>query len=244
MNFQTLLFDVDDTLLDFQAAEDQALQRLFREKKVAWSPAIKEAYQQVNQQLWRDYELGKISRNEVTDTRFGKFFATLNQRVDSPKMDQQYRSYLAQGSQLLANSREIVADLAQKADLYIVTNGVSDTQRNRLTKAGLLPYFKDIFVSEETGYQKPMKEFFDYVFQRIPNFKASETVIIGDSLTSDIQGGQGAGIATVWLNPEQQPLLPGITPTYEIRQLAELYQILGSDNPLANRKKSLATGQK
>lgn len=243
MLYQTLLFDVDDTLLDFQAAEDQALRRLFAEVGVPWSTDVKATYQQVNQQLWREYERGQISREEVTGTRFGKFFAAFQQPVDSLKMDQLFRKYLAQGSQRLENSLEIVADLAQKADLYVVTNGVSETQRKRLAKADLLPYFKDLFISEETGYQKPMKAYFDYVFARIPDFHPDKTIIIGDSLTSDIKGGQNAGIATVWLNSQGQPPQKGITPTYEIRHLKQLYQILEGDKHPSDSKKQPQTCQ-
>lgn len=226
MNYRNLLFDVDDTLLDFKAAEDQALKQLFAETGVDWSQDLKERYQTVNHQLWQEFEQGQLSRDEVTGGRFGRFFATLDREVDSQAMDRQYRYYLAQGSQLLENSKEIVADLAKKANLYVVSNGVSETQYSRLRAAGLLPYFKDIFVSEDTGYQKPMREYFDFVFKRIPNFEKQQTLIIGDSLTSDIKGGQTSGIDTVWLNPHAQPLLPMIRPTYEIRHLQELYQIL------------------
>lgn len=226
MNYRNLLFDVDDTLLDFKAAEDQALKQLFADTGVSWSQDLKERYQAVNHQLWQEFEQGQLSRDEVTGGRFGRFFATLDRKVDSQALDRQYRHYLSQGSQLLENSKEIVADLSGKADLYVVTNGVSETQYSRLQAAGLLPYFKGIFVSEDTGYQKPMKEYFDFVFKRIPDFEQQQTVIIGDSLTSDIKGGQAAGIDTVWLNPKAQPLLPQIRPTYEIRHLEELYQIL------------------
>ena len=88
-------------------------------------------------------------------------------------------------------------------------------------------YFKDIFVSEEVGYQKPMKEYFDFVFERIPNFSREKTMIIGDSLHSDIQGGQQAKIQTVWLNPTSAPATPTIQPNYTIQQLDELLPILG-----------------
>src|SRR5690606_32564259 len=110
--------------------------------------------------------------------------------------------------------------------LYIVTNGVPETQYKRLKNAKLDHYFKHIFVSVEIGYQKPMKEFFDYVFERIPDVKLEETLIIGDSLSSDIQGGINAGIDTCWFNRNRKQNQSPFKPTYEIHDLKELYSII------------------
>ncbi|BCA86575.1 putative HAD-hydrolase YfnB [Enterococcus saigonensis] len=228
MNYSTLLFDLDDTLLDFKAAEDHALQELFNTMNTTLTPEIKKYYKTMNRHLWADYEQGKISRQEVTDSRFKKLFANLGKNVDGSQLDQKYRHYLTQGHQLLGNSRRIIADLANKADLYVVTNGVSKTQYKRLEDAKLLPYFKDIFVSEDTGYQKPMPEYFDYVAKRIPHFVAQKALVIGDSLTSDIKGANNAGLDSVWLNPEAKQLLPDVKPTYEVKDLEQLYPILGT----------------
>ena len=161
-------------------------------------------------------------------SRFEKLFAALGKTVDGPQLDQKYREYLTQGHQLLGNSRAIIADLAAKADLYVVTNGVSQTQYKRLKEARLLDYFKDIFVSEDTGYQKPMPEYFDYVTNRIPHFVAKKALVIGDSLTSDIKGANNAGLDSVWLNPDAKQLLPDVKPTYEVKVLEQLYPILGT----------------
>lgn len=111
-------------------------------------------------------------------------------------------------------------------DLYIVTNGVSETQDKRLRASGLQPFFKNVFVSEDTGFQKPMKEYFDFVFARIPSFSLEQGLIIGDSLSSDIRGGILAGMDTCWFNPKKKPNNTEIEPTYQIQKLEELYQIL------------------
>ncbi|KAF1300952.1 MULTISPECIES: YjjG family noncanonical pyrimidine nucleotidase [Enterococcus] len=224
MKYKNLLFDVDDTLLDFQAAENEALKALFQEEGLQLTPAIKTSYQALNHQLWQEFEQGKRQRDEVVNQRFSLLFQQFGKRVDGTKMESHYRQFLNQGHQLLGNSREIIADLADKAELYIVTNGVSATQYQRLTDAKLLPYFKNVFVSEDTGFQKPMKEYFDFVFERIPQFEKKETVIIGDSLTSDIEGGIQAGIDTIWLNPAKAAA--SIAPTYQISKLDEIYTIL------------------
>lgn len=226
MRYKTLLFDVDDTLLDFKDAENQALQSLFQEVEIELTPEIEQTYKVLNQQRWKEYEKGNMTSAEVVNDRFGILFEHLGKQVDSPAMEKRYRYYLNQGHKRLGNSLEIVQDLADKAELYVVTNGVATTQYQRLTDSKLLPYFKDIFVSETAGYQKPKREFFDYAFARIPELKREETIIIGDSLTSDIQGGKNAGIDTVWLNPVENVEEPNIKPTFQIRNLEEIYGIL------------------
>lgn len=225
MRYNTLLFDVDDTILDFKAAELQGLSKLFGNHGYELSDELLNSYQTLNQQLWKDYEENKRTREEVLNTRFGLFFEQLGKKVDSAAVEKEYRQYLNQGAQRLGNSLEIIADLSDKANLYVVTNGVAKTQYQRLEAAQLLPYFKEIFVSETIGYQKPRVEFFDHVFRHIPKVDLSKTVIIGDSLSSDIQGGINAGIDNIWLNPHGQNS-DKIQPTYMIQTLDELYEIL------------------
>lgn len=226
MRYNTLLFDVDDTLLDFQAAEKQALTQLFATEGLTNSPELEDRYKTMNHQLWAAFERGEKTRDEVINQRFGLFFEALGVRVDSVDLERRYRKFLEEGHQLLGNSYQIVADLSKKADLYIVTNGVSQTQHRRLKDAKLVPFFKAIFVSEDTGYQKPMIEYFEYVFARIPQFDKAATVIIGDSLTSDIKGGINAGIDTIWLNSKSEQASDEIHPTYTINQLDSIYRIL------------------
>jgi 2-haloacid dehalogenase len=226
MKYKTLLFDVDDTLLDFKDAENQALHSLFKEVGIHLTPEIEKIYKTLNHQRWQEYEKGNMSSEEVVNGRFGLLFEKLDKKVDSPAMEKRYRHYLNQGHKRLGNSLEIIQDLSQKADLYVVTNGVEATQMQRLTDSELLPYFKDIFISEVAGAQKPKKEFFDYAFARIPKLNKTETVIIGDSLTSDIQGGHNAGIDTIWLNSTEKP--EPIQPTFQIESLEEIYTILAN----------------
>lgn len=224
--YQTLLFDVDDTLLDFKAAERTALHLLFEEQKISLTDEITKHYKIINQGLWKAFEEGEIDRDEVVNTRFSTLFKEYGQEVDGPLFEQNYRRYLEEGNQLIDGAFEFVQQLQSKYDLYIVTNGVSKTQEKRLRNSGLHSLFKDIFVSEDTGYQKPMKEYFDYVFARIPNFSVEKGLIIGDSLSADIKGGHLAGLDTCWFNPGRNSNQTGIVPTYEIQSFDELYEIL------------------
>lgn len=234
--YQTLLFDVDDTLLDFGAAEDAALRLLFDSQKMPLTTEIKAHYQTINQGLWRLFEEGKIDRDEVVNTRYSLLFKEYGHEVDGALLEKNYRSFLEEGHQLVAGALELISDLQSKYDLYIVTNGVSTTQDKRLRGSGLYPSFKGVFVSEDTGYQKPMKLYFDYVFARIPNFSVEKALIIGDSFSADIVGGQLAGLDTCWFNPAMKSNDTEIVPTYEIQKLDELYRILNIDKKSADRQ--------
>ncbi|MBE7105320.1 noncanonical pyrimidine nucleotidase, YjjG family [Bacillus cereus] len=224
--YTTLLFDVDDTLLDFQKAEKTALHMLFEKKNIPLTAEIESHYKKINKGLWDAFEEGKINRDEVVNTRFSTLFKEYGQEVDGILFEENYRSYLEEGNQLIQGAFEFIQNNQSKYDLYIVTNGVSKTQDKRLRNAGLHPLFKDIFVSEDTGFQKPMKEYFDYVFERIPNFSAKKGLIIGDSLNADIKGGHLAGLDTCWFNPEKKLNNSGVVPTYEVRNFDELHDWL------------------
>lgn len=228
-NYKFLLFDVDDTLLDFKSSEKAALQSLFEEQRIPFTETIAQTYSRVNQKLWQAYEMGEISRETIFNTRFSVVFEELGQAVDGEVFERHYRHLLGEGHDLIDGSLKLIQDLSNQYDCYVVTNGVSDTQYRRLTDAQLLPYFEGIFVSEDTGFQKPMKAFFDHVFARIPHFDPERALIIGDSLTSDIQGGINAGINTCWFNPEQKENHTAILPTYEIQHLSEIYSLLAGN---------------
>lgn len=227
--YQYLLFDIDDTLLDFQATEKMSLQLLFEQEQLLLTQEIEQHYRSFNQSLWRSFEEGKITRDTLLNTRFATFLKEYGKVVDGAFMEKSYRSFLEQGHHLMDGALDLISRLADQYELYVVTNGVSKTQDRRLRDSGLHPLFKKVFVSEDTGFQKPMKEFFDYVFARIPDFSPDKALIIGDSLLADMAGGKQAGMDTCWINPEKKPDDIHVMPTYEIRHLNELYKIIGRE---------------
>jgi 2-haloacid dehalogenase len=231
--YKTLFFDVDDTLLDFGAAEKLALRLLFDEHHLPLTSEIEDQYKKVNHGLWKKFEEGKMGRDEVVNTRFSILFNEFGKEVDGELLEKNYRSYLEQGHQLVNGAFDLITALHNQYDLYIVTNGVSNTQDKRLRDSGLFPFFKKIFVSEDTGYQKPMKEFFDYVFARIPYFEVEQALIIGDSLSADIKGGELAGMDTCWFNPKMKLNHTDIIPTYQIQNLDELKRVVAVKDRMA-----------
>ncbi len=226
-DYQFLLFDLDDTLLDFGAAEKIALPKLFAAHEIPLTPEIEAVYHEINSGLWQALEEGKITREQLMETRFGKTFEQLGRHVNGREIDEEYRSYLAESKVFVEGALEVIQALSPYYELYITSNGVSNTQSKRLEVTGLAPYFKQVFVSENTGYQKPMKPFFDFVFEHIPNFDPTKAMIIGDSYSADIMGGAGAGIDTCWLNPHKNPTKV-VQPTYMIEKITQLVTILGN----------------
>jgi 2-haloacid dehalogenase len=234
MSYNILLFDVDDTLLDFEANEIDSLHNLFQQHGYSFSDQMFQVYNSVNQQLWTDYENGYIPLEQVLNTRFSETMFKLGKIVDGAEWEKQYRELLGNGHQLIDGAYEVCQSLAESHRMFVVTNGLAKTQRKRLKLAGLYGFFEDVFDSESVGFQKPSKEFFDYVMNHIKDFKVSETLIIGDSLTSDIKGGLMSGIDTCWLNRKGQKCPQEIQSTYMISSLTQLTAICTPDKNESN----------
>ncbi|NEW66149.1 noncanonical pyrimidine nucleotidase, YjjG family [Carnobacteriaceae bacterium zg-84] len=224
-NYKTLLFDIDDTLLDFKKAEHIAFKQLLAHHNIDYTDTTFQLYLSINEPLWKDYELGKLDRATVLSSRFEQFFAHYQLSVSGKECDILYRSYLTIGNQLLDGALELIDTVSKTHQLAIVTNGVYDTQMARLKNNGLLPYFKHIFVSDKVGFQKPDKRFFDTIWQEMNITDTSSVLIIGDSLGADIKGGQNAGIDTCWINPTHQPNTLSHPITYTVDALQDLYTL-------------------
>lgn len=226
MQITSILFDVDDTLLNFKAGQRQAIDKLFTEQGLVLTTTMRELYEAKNDQLWSDLEKGLVNREYVLAERFTYIFKEYGLVKDGAEMDQIFRAHLANETIFMEDALEIVKELSQSYNLYIVTNGVAVTQYRRLEKSGLAPFFKGVYISEEVGYQKPMNEFFDCVFEKSPEIVKEETIIVGDSLTADIQGGLNTGIQTCWYNPEKQTNTTSVSPDFEINHLKQLKKII------------------
>lgn len=222
----TVFFDLDDTLLDFTRAEREALTRAFRLFDIDPTPAVLDRYHQLNRQQWELLEEGKLTRFQVLLRRFDLLFAELGLIRSSQQVCDAYEDFLAQGHWFIPGAESLLAALVPQYDLYLASNGASAVQRSRLKSAGILPYFKGIFISEELGADKPAPAFFSACFAAIPDFNPARTLMVGDSLTSDIRGGHNAGLRTCWFNPGAAPHRPDIVPDFEITALEQLPGLL------------------
>lgn len=223
---KTIFFDLDDTLLDFTRAEREALTRAFRTFDIDPAPAVLDRYHVINREQWELLEEGILTRGQVLTRRFDLLFEELGVRCSSREVCDCYEDFLAQGHWFIPGAVELLAELAPRHDLYLASNGAAAVQRSRLKSAGISPYFKGIFISEELGADKPSPAFFAAAFTAIPDFDPASALMVGDSLTSDIRGGRNAGIRTCWFNPHGKPVRTDITPDYTVAALNQLPALL------------------
>lgn len=224
--YEVLLFDVDGTLLDFDKAETKGIEGLLTHFQVPVTEENRKKYHFVNKKYWEMLERGEITRDQVLSLRFEEYFGDFGIRVDGTEVDGIYRKFLNESTYLVDGTIELLEQLKENYALYIVTNGVADTQYKRLGASGLDRYFQGIFVSEEAGSQKPQMEYFEYCFQKMGRRDVENMLIIGDSLTSDIRGGNNAGIDTLWFNPHGQENTAGVHVDYEAGTLSDIGAML------------------
>ena len=221
-----LLLDLDDTTLDFHKAERIAIAKSIRDFGVEPTEAVLGRYHVINKWHWEQLELGKMTREEVLVGRFAMLFEEMGIAVDAVDVARAYEKNLAIGHYFLPGAEEAVDALHKKYRLFLVSNGTASVQKGRMTSANLYRFFEKVFVSQEIGHNKPAKAYFDACFAQIPDFDPATAVIVGDSLSSDIQGGINAGIKTCWVNPSHATPKNGIVPDYEIEALHQLPALL------------------
>ena len=227
MTYKFLLFDLDHTLLDFDTAEDVALTQLLKEEGVTDIQAYKDYYVPMNKSLWKDLELKKITKQELVKTRFSRLFAHFGIEKDGVYLAERYQFYLAQQGQVFSGAMELLDSLIDRGyELYAATNGITTIQTGRLEQSGIAPFFKEIFISEQLHTQKPDAAFYEKIGARIPNFNKNHALMIGDSLSADIQGGNNAGIDTIWYNPHHLENKSLAQPTYEVDSYQALLDCL------------------
>ena len=223
---RNVLFDLDDTLFDFHKAEKIALTKTLVHFGIDPTEETLALYSTINAAHWKRLELGEISREEVKVGRYRELFKTIGIECNPVKATAYYESMLAIGHYFMPGAPELLGELYRKDRLYIVSNGTAKVQEGRIGSSGIAKYMDGIFISQILGANKPDKQFFDICFAEIPDFSLSETVIIGDSLSSDIKGGINAGITTVWFNPKGIENDSDIKPDYTIKELSEVPGLL------------------
>lgn len=209
MQIQNFFFDLDDTILDFHAAEHRAVSLTLEHFGVKPTEAMCALYSKLNLEQWKRLEKGEITRAEVKINRFARFFEQTGLDVVPEQAAKFYETRLSEGYFFMPHALELIQSLYGKYRLYIVTNGTARVQEGRIADAGIAKYFDGIFISELIGADKPSQAFFDACFAKIPDFCKEKTILIGDSLSSDIHGGKTAGLYSVWYNPRHEKLPQG-----------------------------------
>ena len=227
MKFDVILWDMDGTLLDFKIAQKEAITQVFRTIHKPLTDDIIDLYSRINESYWKRLELGEVTRPELLVGRFRRLFEELGMNdVDVDSVRKEYEEVLGNVYEYIQDSLGLCKMLQPKCKQYIVTNGIAGTQNRKIKLSGFRDCMNDCFISEDADYEKPNPKFFEYTFSKIPNFDPERTLIVGDSLTSDIKGGALAGIKTCWFNPERKEITGDYKPDYEIEHLWDVLRIL------------------
>lgn len=227
MKYEIIIFDADETLFDFKKSERDAFKNTTLEFNMEYDENYQlKIYHDINELIWKEFEEGFITQEKLKVERFKRLSDKLNINFDEYEFAKSYMKHLTNGSFLYEDSLELVKKLHNNYKLSIVTNGLKNVQDNRIRKSIIAKYFEDIVISEEVKVSKPNPKIFEYALKNINHTDKSKVLMVGDSLTSDIQGGINFGIDTCWYNPSGAPNLSGITPTYEISNLMELKDTL------------------
>ena len=223
-----LFLDLDDTIFDFHKSEHIALSKTLRFFGLEPTQEVLDRYSVINRAHWERLERKELTREQVLVGRFAVLFQEKNISAEPVKAARKYEEYLSQGHHFLPGAEAALPRLAAKYKLYLASNGTAKVQAGRLASSGIGKYFAEIFISQEIGANKPDKVYFDRCAAKIPGYDPKKAMIVGDSLTSDIQGGINAGMTTVWVNPNHKPHPEHIVPDYQIEYLSQLEALLDS----------------
>ena len=228
---KTVLWDVDGTLLDFDAAERAAIRTLFSEFGLGTcTDAMLQRYAVINTAFWQRLERGELTKAQILVGRFEQFFREYG--IDpgiAPAFNDRYQLTLGDTIVFRDDSKNIVKALKGRVEQYVVSNGTVAAQTKKLARLGFDKLMDGVFLSERLGVEKPNAGFFEQVFSAICPDNLSEVLIVGDSLTSDIRGGMNAKILTCWYNPEQKPVPEGWRVDFVISDLHEIFGLLSSE---------------
>ena len=226
MRYEYLLFDADDTLFDFPKASGQAFRRMCRLHEIPYTPERYQLYHEINLELWAAFDRGEVTKEFVTLERYVRFLRALGLERDPEACDRDYLAALGEGVYPLPYAEEVCRELKARGHrMYIITNAVASVQRSRLRGSVFAELFEAAFISEEAGAAKPDRAYFDYVRRRLPGMTEENALVIGDSLATDVQGANNAGLPCCWFNPAGKRRREGLRVDYEIADLRELLEI-------------------
>lgn len=239
MRYRTLLFDLDLTLFDFASSERLAFAACAEAAGLPTTPEVFDRYKVINGRLWAGVERGELSPSEAGRRRFVQLLdefgstgaADPTSSLGPSQLGEMFQSGLGAHGELYADAAPVLDSLAGRAELGLVTNGLTSVQRAKVARLGLDKWFDPIVISDEVGLAKPDPAIFDLTFAELDRVHGTldrrpHTVMIGDSLTSDMAGARAAGIATCWYNPSRQERPAGVEVTYEVASLNELASAL------------------
>ncbi|MBE6605571.1 MAG: noncanonical pyrimidine nucleotidase, YjjG family [Ruminococcaceae bacterium] len=223
---KAVLLDVDNTLLDFNLCATESIYKSAQDMKIPLPDNIISAFFEVNTELWHDIEKGVLTREELHRIRFIKVFEKANVNADGVEFEKKFVEHVKHSAVHVNGAKDLLDHLKDKYILCTASNASAYQQKNRLTKAGFIGYFKHLFISEEIGEPKPSKKFFEACFDYLAPIDKSEIIMIGDSLTADINGAHACGIKTCWYNHDKIGIPKDVCADYIVNSLDEIKNIL------------------
>ena len=231
-----VLLDVDNTLLDFDAAERQALTDMLEEYELPHDAQACDTYHMVNRELWDALAKGKLSKAKLFQTRFPRFMQAMHlpDNGKSHAMNDRYEELLATHADVIPGALTALEELGEVATLASVSNGAAVVQQARIRESGVERYMDGVYISEKIGAAKPSAKLFEYVLKDLGITNRSRVLMVGDDLLADIKGGQNAGLDTCWVNFKNEENTSGVQPKYEIHSYEELYRLVMEPEELEN----------
>ena len=227
---KAILYDVDGTLLDFETQEEVALSYCFKKYNLGELSEEKlELYKRINLGYWEMFEKNLITKEKLVVKRFEDYLEALGVKLDAEEVNDTYFSKLGDTIVFKDNSYELVKSLKGKIKQYVVTNGAIRVQKTKLAKSGFDKLMDDVFISDEVGYQKPRKEFFDAIKNRLGDIANDEILLVGDSLTSDMKLADNCNLISCFYNPKKKDYKVDFKIDYEISDLNEVKKICQLD---------------
>ena len=226
--YDWLLFDADNTLWNFSKSEVYALEKSFADEKIPYQKSYLKTYHVENKKCWDAFERGDLTQDRLRTLRMEKFFQVLEMDFDPVKFSELYHHNLSITDFMIDGAYELLDRLKGHFKMALVTNGLKEVQRGRIETTKIGDYFETIVISDEIGVSKPHAGFFDYTFEQINHPPKSSALMIGDSLNSDIYGGNSYGLDTCWYNPKRKYYNESTKPTFIINKLEQLLAIIES----------------
>lgn len=220
-----VFIDIDDTLLDFTKCANDAIKSACNKFGVPYTTTLVDTFHPINLDLWHRLEKKEMTKEKLFDTRFQIVFDKLGIKADGIAFETAFRENFHESAILVDGARDLLEYLRSKYKVYVASNASMHQQTNRMKKAELDGYIDGYFVSEEIGFPKPQKEFFDACFKALPDVKPQDVVMIGDSLSADIKGACEYGLKTIWYNHRNEPT-SGVKCDYIVSRLSEVKNIL------------------
>ena len=227
MNYNVVLIDLDETILDFRHTEKNAHKLTTLEFNIEYRENDYLVYHEINDALWKELELGKVTREELIIKRFERYLAYLGSNANPKEFNESYISNLSKGRKLIDGAEETLKTLYDMGvKIFVITNGVKRVQDGRLSGQKFMEYVSGVAISECLGFSKPSVEFFNKA-EELFNITFNENcVVVGDSLSSDIKGAINKGLDSIWINTFNKVAPENVTPTYTVSKIEEILDII------------------